>query len=173
MKTRTRRFVKLTIGAELKTQLVTAIKVRRGPANDNRDFEPVARRAHSIRPIKIGIGIGDKGYDAERNHELLREELHARSIMIPTRHEDVPIWRTEGGVPQGDEAGILQEDLPPEVEGRDHLLRRQEDDGGRGEVDTREGPEQRDEDQDDLIQRSEDSEPSPLFTQKVSTEPRH
>ena len=44
MKTRTRRFVKLTIGAELRTQLVTAIKVRRGPANDNRDFEPVVRR---------------------------------------------------------------------------------------------------------------------------------
>jgi hypothetical protein len=35
---KTRSFVKLTIGAELKTQLVTSIKVRRGPANDNRDF---------------------------------------------------------------------------------------------------------------------------------------
>ena len=44
--TRTKSFVKLTIGAELKTQLVTAIKVRRGPANDNKDFEPVVRRAH-------------------------------------------------------------------------------------------------------------------------------
>ena len=44
--TRTKSFVKLTIGAELKTQLVTSIKVRRGPANDNVDFEPVVRRAH-------------------------------------------------------------------------------------------------------------------------------
>ena len=93
MKTRTRRFVKLTIGAELKTQIVTSIKLRRGPANDNRDFEPVARRAHAIKPIKVGIG--DKGYDAEKNHELLREELHAQSI-IPARHEDVPVWRTRG-----------------------------------------------------------------------------
>jgi hypothetical protein len=92
-RTKKRSFVKLTIGAELKTQLVTSIKVRRGPANDNVDFEPVVRRAHSIRPIKVGIG--DKGYDAEKNHELLREELHALSI-IPTRHEDVPIWRTRG-----------------------------------------------------------------------------
>lgn len=93
MKTVTRRFVKLTIGAELKTQLVTAIKVRRGPANDNKDFEPVVRRAHSIKRIKLGIG--DKGYDAEKNHELLRDELHAMSI-IPARHEDVPVWRTRG-----------------------------------------------------------------------------
>jgi transposase len=93
MKTKTRRFVKLTIGAELRTQLVTAIKVRRGPANDNKDFEPVVRRAHAVKRIKVGIG--DKGYDAEKNHELLREELHAQSI-IPARHEDVPIWRTRG-----------------------------------------------------------------------------
>jgi hypothetical protein len=92
-KARTRRFVKLTIGAELKTQLVTSIKVRRGPANDTRDFPPVVRRAHAIKRIKVGIG--DKGYDSEKNHELLREELHARSI-IPARHEDVPIWRTRG-----------------------------------------------------------------------------
>ena len=81
-KTRTRRFVKLTIGTELRTQLVTAIKVRRGPANDNRDFGPVVRRAHRIKPIRLGIG--DKGYDSEKNHELLREELGAMSI-IPAR----------------------------------------------------------------------------------------
>ena len=37
MKTRTRRFLKLTIGAELKKQLVTAVKLRRGPCDDNRD----------------------------------------------------------------------------------------------------------------------------------------
>jgi hypothetical protein len=93
MKTRTRRFIKLTIGAELRTQIVTSIKVRRGPANDNKDFEPVVRRAHAIKPIKVGIG--DKGFDAEKNHELLRDELHAMSI-IPARYEDVPVWRTRG-----------------------------------------------------------------------------
>jgi hypothetical protein len=94
MRTKTRRFIKLTIGAELRTQIVTSIKVRRGPANDNRDFEPVVRRAHAIKPISIGIA--DKGFDAEKNHELLRNELHAMSI-IPARHdEDVPVWRTRG-----------------------------------------------------------------------------
>ncbi len=93
MKTKTRRFLKLTIGAELKKQLVTAIKLRRGPCDDNRDFKPVARKAHSIKPIKVGIG--DKGYDDEKNHEFLREELHAQSI-IPARYEDVPVWRTKG-----------------------------------------------------------------------------
>ena len=93
MKMRTKSFVKLTIGTELRTQLVTAVKLRRGPANDNRDFKPVVRKAHSIKPIKIGIG--DKGYDDEKNHEFLREELHAQSI-IPARYQDVPVWRTRG-----------------------------------------------------------------------------
>lgn len=88
-----RRFLKLTIGAELKTQLVTSIKVRRGPANDNRDFTSVVRKAHAVKPIKVGIG--DKGYDAEKNHELLRDELHAQSI-IPARQQHVPVWRTRG-----------------------------------------------------------------------------
>jgi hypothetical protein len=90
---KTRSFVKLTIGAELRTQIVTSIKLRRGPANDNRDFSPVVRRAHAVKPIKVGIG--DRGYDSEKNHELLRDELHAQSI-IPARHQDVPVWRTRG-----------------------------------------------------------------------------
>jgi len=93
MKTRTRRFLKLTIGAELKKQLVASVKVRRGPCDDNRDFKPVARKAHSIKPIRVGIW--DKGYDDEENHEFLREELHAHSI-IPARYQDVPVWRTRG-----------------------------------------------------------------------------
>src|SRR5438876_1807216 len=92
-KTGTRRFLKLTIGVELRTQLVTSIKLRRGPANDNRDVEPVVRKGHSVKPIKVGIG--DKGYDDEDNHELLRDELGAMSI-IPARYENVPVWRTKG-----------------------------------------------------------------------------
>jgi transposase len=93
MKTRTRRFLKLTIGAELRKQIVTSIKIRRGPCDDGRDFRPVVKKAHAIKRIKIGIG--DKGYDDEKNHELLRDELGAMSI-IPARYQDVPIWRTKG-----------------------------------------------------------------------------
>ena len=92
-KTRTKRFLKLTIGAELRHQLVSSIKIRRGPCDDNRDFKPVARKAHSIKPLRRGIG--DKGYDDEDIHEFLREELHADSI-IPPRNDHVPLWKTSG-----------------------------------------------------------------------------
>jgi len=72
---------------------VTSVKIRRGPCDDGRDFEPVVRKVHAIKPIKVGIG--DKGYDDEKNHEFLREELHADSI-IPARYQDVRVWRTRG-----------------------------------------------------------------------------
>ena len=39
MKTRTKRFLKLTIGAELRKQIVVS-KDRRGPCDDNRDSSP-------------------------------------------------------------------------------------------------------------------------------------
>jgi hypothetical protein len=93
MRTRTRRFLKVTIGAELRKQIVVSTKLRRGPCDDGRDFKPVVKKAHAIKPIKVGIG--DKGYDDEKNHEYLRDELGAMSI-IPARYQDVPIWRTKG-----------------------------------------------------------------------------
>ena len=93
MKSRTRRFLKCTIGAELRKQLIVSVKIRRGPCDDGRDFRPVVMKAHAIKPIKLGLG--DKGYDAEKNHVLLREELGAMSI-IPARNEDVPVCRTKG-----------------------------------------------------------------------------
>ena len=40
--------------------------------------------------MPLSIVVGDKAYDSEDNHILVREKLHAFSI-IPTRYEDVPI----------------------------------------------------------------------------------
>jgi hypothetical protein len=65
---KTKKFLKLTIGAELRHQIVTSLKIRRGPANDNLDFKPVCKKAHSVKPLRRGLG--DK--------------------------EDVPVWRTSG-----------------------------------------------------------------------------
>ena len=45
--------------------------------------------------MPLSIVVADKGYDSEINHEFVREELDAVSI-IPVRYEDVPAWRTDG-----------------------------------------------------------------------------
>jgi len=93
MKRRQKRFLKTMIGAELRKQIITSSKLRRGPNNDNIDFIPIARKADSFK--SLGIAIADKAFDDESNHAFLREELNALSI-IPARNENVPIWRTKG-----------------------------------------------------------------------------
>ena len=49
----------------------------------------------SVETYSLSVVTGDKGYDSEENHLLVREDLHAFSI-IPARYEHVPIWRTPG-----------------------------------------------------------------------------
>ena len=51
---------------------------------------PLITKVSEIRPLSVVTA--DKGYDSEDNHVLVREELHAFSV-IPARYEHVPIWR--------------------------------------------------------------------------------
>ena len=93
-KLRRRKYTKLSIGADLLQQIICNIKIRRAPTrHDNVDFEPIITRTSEIMPLSVVTG--DKGYDSEENHVLVRELLHGFSI-IPTRYERVPIWRTRG-----------------------------------------------------------------------------
>jgi hypothetical protein len=45
--------------------------------------------------VVVVVVVVDKGYDSEDNHLLVRESLHAFSI-ISDRSVHVPIWRTHG-----------------------------------------------------------------------------
>ena len=87
-------FAKLSIGVDVLQQIICTIKIRRAPArHDNIDFRPIITRTSDILPLSVVTG--DKGYDSEDNHVLVREELYAFSV-IPARYEHVPIWRTHG-----------------------------------------------------------------------------
>lgn len=89
-----RKYAKLSLGADLLQQLISNIKVRRAPTrHDNVDFIPIITKTAEISPLSVVVG--DKGYDSEDNHILVREKLHAFSV-IPTRYENVPIWKTHG-----------------------------------------------------------------------------
>ena len=89
-----RRWVKLSVGADMIKQVICAIKIRRAPArHDNVDFKPLVERAAAILPLSVVVA--DKGYDSEDNHVLVRERHRAYSI-IPPRYQDVPVWRTHG-----------------------------------------------------------------------------
>ena len=88
-----KKYIKLSIGAELREQIACSLKIRRAPKHDTIDFKPIIERASNIMPLSIVVA--DKGYDSEVNHEFVREHLNAVSI-IPARYEDVPVWRTHG-----------------------------------------------------------------------------
>ena len=55
-------------------------KIRRTPTrHDNMDFRPATTRISEILPLS-GV-TADKGYDSEDNHLLVRESLHAFSVI--------------------------------------------------------------------------------------------
>ena len=89
-----RKHAKLSIGADVLQQIICTIKIRRAPTrHDNIDFRPIITKTSEILPLSVVTA--DKAYDSEENHILVRELLHGFSI-IPTRYENVPIWKTHG-----------------------------------------------------------------------------
>ena len=71
-------------------------KERAPTRHDTKDFRPLVKRYQkSFLQLSVVVVAADRGYDSEDNHLLVREFLHAFSI-IPARYRHVPIWRTHG-----------------------------------------------------------------------------
>ena len=89
------KYIKLSIGADVLQQIISNIRIRRAPIkHDSIDFRPIVVKTSSYI-LPLSVVIGDKGYDSEDNHVLVRDELKGFSL-IPPRYEHVPIWRTHG-----------------------------------------------------------------------------
>jgi hypothetical protein len=86
---RHRRFhwPKLTVICDIESHLWTAAFVCMGPCQDSPQLPPVVRQAVTNHPIDELLG--DKGYDAEHNHRLCREEAGIRSTLFPVRRKSV------------------------------------------------------------------------------------
>ena len=87
-----RKFVKMSIAADMKHQIVCCIKIRHRQRHDSVDFVSLLKRTNQIIPVSTVLA--DKGYDSETNH-VAAENLGIASI-IPPRYEDVPIYKTRG-----------------------------------------------------------------------------
>ena len=83
------------IDADVLRQIICNIKVGRAPTRyDIIDFKPVIIKTSEI--LLLSVGVGDRGYDSEENHIMVREKLGAFSV-IPIRNEgSIPIWKTHG-----------------------------------------------------------------------------
>ncbi|HEY6884384.1 MAG TPA: transposase [Nitrososphaeraceae archaeon] len=90
-----KKWIKLSIGADVLKQIICTIKIRRAPTkHDNIDFKSIiTTRTSEIKPLSVAVA--DKGYDSEENHVLVRVDLKTYCI-IPLRYAHVPIWKTHG-----------------------------------------------------------------------------
>ena len=89
-----RKYAKLFKDADVLQQIICNIKAGRDlTRHDNVNFRPIVTKTAEISPLLVDVD--DKGYDSEDKHILVREKLHAFSVM-PTRYENVLIWRTHG-----------------------------------------------------------------------------
>ena len=67
-----KKWIKLSVGADVLKQIICSIKIRRVPhaRHDNIDFKPIITRTSEIKPLFVVVA--DKGYDSEENHVLVR-----------------------------------------------------------------------------------------------------
>jgi len=80
-----RSFMKMTIAVDPRTKALTAVKCRKGPSHDTKDFIPLLRKADRSVSQRIRNVIADKAYDSSRNFYVIEKELHADAI-IPLRN---------------------------------------------------------------------------------------
>ena len=88
-----KKHIKLSTVVDLDHQLPICFKIRRGPASDHWDSQPLVRKAHRIKPIKSLDA--DKGYTKEGLRKLVVEGCNAED-RIKVKNPEVPIWRTRG-----------------------------------------------------------------------------
>ncbi|MFZ0895733.1 MAG: hypothetical protein WAZ77_14645, partial [Candidatus Nitrosopolaris sp.] len=73
---------------------ICTIKIRRAPTrHDSIDFRPLITKTSELVPLSVVTA--DKADGSEDNHVLVRDVLHALSV-IPPRYEHVPIRKTHG-----------------------------------------------------------------------------
>ncbi|MEM3064873.1 MAG: IS5 family transposase [Candidatus Nitrosotenuis sp.] len=88
-----RKFVKISILADMRRQLICCIKIRHRRRHDSVDFVPLLRRTGRL--ALIGMVVADRGYDSEQNH-IATENLGIPHTIIRPRYESLQVWKTKG-----------------------------------------------------------------------------
>lgn len=81
-----RRFVKVSVYADMKRQIIYGVTVRHDFRHDSMEFVPLLER--TTRQIPVSTVVADRGYDSERNH-MAAEDLGIQNIIIRPKYEHV------------------------------------------------------------------------------------
>jgi len=79
-----KKYVKATILVDEKSQIIVAFSVHFGEIHDSKEFKKTLKNMDKEIISKFKIIIGDKRYDSEENHVILKRHLFA---IIPSRNE--------------------------------------------------------------------------------------
>jgi hypothetical protein len=88
-----RKFVKVSICADMKRQIICGIKIRHRHRHDSVDFAPLLQ--HAVRLVPISTVVADRGYDSENNHTIT-ENLGIPHTIIRPKYETLQVWKTKG-----------------------------------------------------------------------------
>jgi len=86
-------FLKTTLAADMKTQVLLASRLSLKLRNDILDTKPVLRKVK--KQVSIAIVVADKGYDSEDNFEFIKYELKAKPV-ISLKYMDKSLKKTNG-----------------------------------------------------------------------------
>ncbi|MGH7974531.1 MAG: IS5 family transposase [bacterium] len=88
-----RKFVKISICADMRRQIVCSIKIRHRRRHDSMDFVPLLEQA--ARLVPIGTVVADRGYDSEQNH-VSAERMGIANTIIRPKYENLQVHKTKG-----------------------------------------------------------------------------
>ena len=88
-----RKFVKISICADMRQQIISSIKIRHRRRHDNMDFVPLLKR--TVKLVPIGAVVADRGYDSEQNH-VAAERIGIANTVIRPKYENLQVHKTKG-----------------------------------------------------------------------------
>jgi len=88
-----RKFVKVSILADMKRQLICGIRIRHRHRHDSVDFVPLLEQAVKLVPLSTVVAY--RGYDSEQNH-ISTENLGIPCTIIRPKYETLQVWKTKG-----------------------------------------------------------------------------
>jgi hypothetical protein len=88
-----RKFVKISICADMRRQIICGIKIRHRRRHDSVDFAPLLQ--HAARLVPIDTVVADRGYDSEQNH-IITEHMGIPCTIIRPKYESLQVWKTKG-----------------------------------------------------------------------------
>ena len=80
-----RYWLKWLIAVDPRLRLILAQKAHAGPTNDCATLPPLLDQVANGPQQRIGLVLADAEFDSERNHQHIRQQLGAQSIIPPKR----------------------------------------------------------------------------------------